>query len=53
MKFKEQIAKDLLSIGFTPGRQMGECLSWLLEQVQEELLPNEKEPLLSAAKKRI
>jgi tRNA nucleotidyltransferase (CCA-adding enzyme) len=42
--------KDLLSIGFAPGRQMGECLSWLLEQVQEELLPNEKDPLLSAAK---
>jgi tRNA nucleotidyltransferase (CCA-adding enzyme) len=42
--------KDLLSIGFAPGQEMGACLNWLLEQVLEETLPNEKEVLLTAAK---
>ena len=42
--------KDLLSIGFVPGKQMGACLNLLLEQVLDEHLPNEKEVLLSAAK---
>ena len=40
---------DLLAAGFLPGPQMGKCLQWLLEQVQDEALPNEKQPLLSAA----
>ena len=42
--------KDLQQIGFVPGKEMGLCLSWLLEQVQDEKLPNEKTALLSAAK---
>ena len=42
--------KDLLSIGFAPGQEMGACLNWLLEQVLDEKLPNEKEVLLTAAK---
>ena len=41
---------DLQNIGFAPGKQMGACLSFLLEQVQEEILPNEKDALLTAAK---
>lgn len=41
---------DLLEIGFVPGKEMGACLQWLLEQVQDEILPNEKQALLSAAK---
>ena len=45
--------KDLLSIGFVPGKEMGACLNLLLEQVQDEKLPNEKDALLSAAKKHI
>ena len=45
--------KDLQSIGFAPGKQMGACLNLLLEQVQDETLPNEKAALLSAAKKCI
>lgn len=40
---------DLLSLGFTPSPQMGACLQWLLEQVQNELLPNEKDALTAAA----
>ena len=42
--------KDLQEIGFAPGKEMGACLNFLLEQVQEEILPNEKEALLTAAK---
>ena len=40
---------DLLASGFAPGPDMGKCLQWLLEQVQDEILPNEKEALLAAA----
>lgn len=40
---------DLVALGFAPGPQLGECLMWLLEQVQSELLPNEPAQLLDAA----
>ena len=40
---------DLLAMGFAPGPKLGACLEYLLEQVQDERLPNEKEPLLQAA----
>ena len=40
---------DLLAAGFAPGPEMGRCLQWLLEQVQDEILPNEKQALLTAA----
>ena len=43
--------KDLQQIGLAPGPDMGRCLSWLLQQVQDEVLPNDKPTLLSAAKK--
>ncbi len=39
----------LLEAGFAPGPEMGKCLQWLLEQVQDEVLPNEKQALLTAA----
>ncbi len=41
---------DLQNLGFDPGKALGECLQKLLEQVQNEELPNEKEALLTAAK---
>ncbi len=41
--------KDLQELGFAPGPKIGRCLSWLLEQVQDELLPNEKQALSTAA----
>ena len=41
---------DLRQIGFPAGPEMGKCLQWLLEQVQDEVLPNEKTALLNAAK---
>lgn len=42
--------RDLMDLGFTPGKALGECLKSLLEQVVDERLPNEKAALLSAAK---
>ena len=42
--------RDLGQIGFVPGKEMGACLQWLLEQVQDEILPNEKQALLRKAK---
>lgn len=41
--------KDLMELGFAPDPQLGACLDHLLAQVQEDLLPNEKEALLAAA----
>ncbi len=40
---------DLLTLGYTPGKKIGACLEYLLQQVQDELLPNQKEALLCAA----
>jgi len=45
--------KDLLALGFQPGPALGAVLSALLEQVQDELLPNEKEALLTFAKTKL
>ncbi len=42
--------RDLLSIGFSAGKALGACLAYLLEQVQDEQLPNEKAALLEKAK---
>ncbi len=42
--------KDLLALGFAPGKELGGCLNRLLERVLNEELPNEKEALLMAAK---
>ena len=41
--------QDLLDLGFHPGKPLGSCLQWLLEQVLEQALPNEKNALLEAA----
>ena len=40
---------DLMALGLT-GRKIGETLSFLLEQVVDETLPNDRATLLSAAK---
>ena len=45
--------KDLLALGFAPGPGLGAVLSCLLEQVQDEILPNEKEALLAFAKTKL
>lgn len=43
--------KDLIALGYAPGKKIGDCLEYLLQQVQDDLLPNKKEALLSAATK--
>ena len=41
---------DLMALGIPKGKQIGEMLHWLLDEVIEERLPNEKNALLQAAK---
>ena len=40
---------DLMALGYAPGKNLGTCLEYLLQQVQDELLPNQKEALFCAA----
>ena len=42
--------KDLQALGFAPDPKLGQCLAWLLEQVQDEQIPNEPAHLLEKAK---
>ena len=41
---------DLLDLGVAPGPHIGECMTFLLGLVQDEILENTKEDLLSAAR---
>ena len=41
--------RDLMDLGFVPGKALGACLAHLLEQVLDEQLPNERQALLTAA----
>ena len=41
--------RDLIALGFAPGKNLGKCLDHLYNQVMEEVLPNERELLLAAA----
>ena len=41
---------DLMQLGIPAGKELGKCLQRLLDAVLDEALPNEKEPLLEAAK---
>ncbi len=41
---------DLLALGYPAGKQLGQCLKRLLEQVLDEALPNDREVLLTAAR---
>lgn len=43
---------DLIAMGMKPGRQLGEALQWLLEQVLENPEYNRKEWLLSKAEQK-
>ena len=42
--------KDLMALGFAPDPTLGKCLQYLLDQVLDETLPNERSALLQAAK---
>ena len=44
--------RDLMAMG-AKGRAVGETLQWLLEQVLDEILPNEREVLLAAAQEHL
>ncbi len=44
---------DLMALGIPKGKQIGQMLQALLDEVIEERLPNEKDALLQAAKERI
>ena len=41
--------RDLLALGYAPGKALGACLSHLLEAVLDERLPNDKAALLTEA----
>lgn len=41
---------DLLALGVQPGPHIGECMKLLLSLVQDEILENDKQDLLNAAK---
>lgn len=41
--------RDLLALGFQPGRSLGDCLDRLLLLVQDEAVPNTREALLRQA----
>ncbi len=43
--------RDILALGAEPGPHIGACMTHLLTQVQDEILPNDKTVLLDAAKK--
>lgn len=45
--------KDLLALGFAPGRELGECLNDLLCAVRAGTLPNRREDLLREVQKRL
>ncbi len=42
--------KDLIQLGYAPGKALGDCLQSLLEQVVDETIPNQREALLNTAK---
>ena len=44
---------DLLSLGMAPGPRMGQLLNYILEQVADGDLPNDRTALLAYAKKHI
>ena len=44
---------DLLALGVSPGKAVGECLSWLLNEVMDERLENETGILSQAVRKRL
>ena len=43
--------RDLQQLGIPTGPKIGTTLAWMLEQVQDEVLPNQRDILLDAAKR--
>ncbi len=44
---------DLLTLGFSKGKSVGDCLCWLLDEVMEQRLENDSSVLSEAARKRL
>lgn len=44
---------DLLELGFSKGKAVGECLRWLLDEVMEQHMENDAAVLSEAARKRL
>ncbi len=44
---------DLIALGVSPGKELGEILASLLEDVIDETLPNDREALLAAVRARL
>jgi tRNA nucleotidyltransferase (CCA-adding enzyme) len=42
--------KDLIALGMKPGKEIGNVLKELLNNVEEEKVPNDKESLINAVK---
>ena len=42
--------RDLMAIGYPAGKMLGNCLAYLLEQVQDEQISNTRDALLDSAK---
>ncbi len=42
--------RDILALGIEPGPQIGACMNFLLDMVHDEIVSNNKEDLLQAAK---
>ena len=42
--------RDILDLGVKPGPDVGRCMTFLLHEVQDDSVPNEKDALLQAAK---
>ncbi len=42
---------DILSLGYSPSKKIGQCLEYLLDMIIEGEIPNEKEILIAEAKK--
>ena len=41
--------RDILALGHKPGPEIGQCMTFLLEKVHDEMLANDKKELLAAA----
>ncbi|MBQ7849948.1 MAG: tRNA nucleotidyltransferase [Clostridia bacterium] len=45
--------RELMAAGIASGKALGETLNWLLDEVLNERLPNEREALLAAARRHL
>ena len=51
-RFESINGKDLMDMGVPQGKEIGEILSWLLDQVLERPVLNERETLIAMVKEK-